>query len=52
MILTYELFDNPGHEYEDEVETPFDACLRLQSIEPFCAWWELTDASGDIVMSS
>ena len=52
MILTYELVDNPGYEYEDEVQTQFDACVRLQSIEPFCVWWQLTDGSGELVMSS
>ena len=52
MILAYELVDNPGYEYEDEVQTQFDACVRLQSIEPFCVWWQLTDGSGELVMSS
>ncbi len=52
MILSYELIDNPGHEYEDEVETQFDACVRLQSIEPFCVWWMLTDDSSEPFMSS
>lgn len=52
LILNYELIDNPGHEYETEVETQFDACVRLQSIEPFCVWWQLTDSSGELVMSS
>jgi len=52
MILTYELVDNPGHEYEEEVETQFDACVRLQSIEPFCTWWALSFDNGDTVMSS
>ena len=50
MILTYELVDNPGYEYEDEVQTQFDACVRLQSIEPLCVWWQLTDGSGELVM--
>ena len=52
MILTYELVDNPGYEYEEEVETQFDACVRLQSIEPFCTWWALSFDNGDTVMSS
>ena len=52
MILIYELVDNPGHEYQDEVVTQFDACVRLQSIEPFCVWWQLLDDSGEPVMSS
>ncbi len=52
MILTYELVDNPGYEYEEEFETQFDACFRLQSIEPFCTWWALSSDNCDIVMSS
>ncbi|MND58691.1 hypothetical protein D3C80_498600 [compost metagenome] len=52
MILSYELIDNPGHEYEEEVETQFDACVRLQCIEPFCAWWQLTDSDGLVHMAS
>ncbi len=52
MILSYELLDNPGHDYEEEVESQFDASVRLQSIEAFCVWWELTDGSGEPVMSS
>jgi len=52
MILSYELVDNPGHEYQEDVESQFDACVRLQSIEPLCTWWELSDANGEAVMSS
>ncbi|AOE85613.1 hypothetical protein [Pseudomonas sp. TCU-HL1] len=52
MILSYELVDDPGHEHEEEVETQFHACLRLQSIEAFCSWWELTDEDGEVLMSS
>lgn len=52
MILSYELVDNPGHEYQEEVESQFDACVRLQLIESFCVWWELSDGSGEPVMSS
>lgn len=52
MVLTYELVDNPGHEYEEEVETQFDACFRLQAIEPLCTWWALSLDNGEAVMSS
>lgn len=46
LILTYELIDNPGREYEVEVTSAKDAEQRVRDIEDVVLWYSLTDPHG------
>ena len=49
-ILSYELADNPGHEYEQEVPSLDDANLYLQTLpEHMIVWYDITDDEGNTV---
>lgn len=47
LCLSYELMDNPGHEYEHEVENEQAAKQYLQSYQGLVVWADLTNAFGD-----
>ena len=47
LYLSYELMDNPGHEYEHEVENEQAAKQYLQSYQGLVVWANLTNAFGD-----
>lgn len=47
LYLSYELMDNPGHEYELEVENEEAAKQHLQSYQGLIVWADLTNAFGN-----
>lgn len=46
LLLSYELKDNPGHEYEEWVEDLAAARRHLQGSADMVAWASLTDANA------
>ncbi|MCY1298967.1 hypothetical protein D9M69_535300 [compost metagenome] len=51
-LLSYELKDNPGHEYEEWVEDVGDARRHLRGKADMLVWARLTDGSGEEVCPS
>lgn len=50
MILSYELADNPGYEYEQEVPDLDGANLYLQTLPAhMIVWYDITDGDGNTV---
>ncbi len=50
MILSYELADNPGYEYEQEVPSLDDANLYLQTLPThMIVWYDITYDEGNTV---
>lgn len=49
LCLSYELMDNPGHEYEHAVENEEAAKRHLRSYEGLIVWADLTNAFGNTV---
>lgn len=49
FILSYELKDNPGFEYERHAADLNDARVYLQSMRDMVAWAELSDSDGNVV---
>lgn len=47
-LLSYELVDDPRHEYEVPVECLHEARRHLKD-NPCVAWADLTDAYGNVV---
>lgn len=46
-LLSYELKDNPGHEYEEWVEDLADARRHLRGKADMVAWASLVDNDGN-----
>ena len=49
LYLAYELMDNPGYEYVEEVADKETAQRYLQSYQGLIVWADLTNAYGDIL---
>lgn len=51
-VLSYELADNPGYEYEDYVDGIAEARTHLRGKTDMLVWATLTDQDGNEVCSS
>lgn len=49
LVLSYELKDNPGFEYEFPVSSPLAARLYLQDKADMVEWASVEDANGVVV---
>lgn len=48
VILSYELYDSPRHEYEQEFPSVAEALATLATLaQHMIVWFSITDANGD-----